>query len=100
MHKILVINPNSNADVTVKLSDIFCEYHISKNTKVDCISIQEGPFGIESDEDIHHVSPLVKKKIKNEKLKAKFWLLKHSSSFKIARTTAISFSKSKWAERV
>ena len=66
MHKILVINPNSNADVTVKLSDIFREYHISKNTKVDCISIQEGPFGIESDEDIHHVSPLVIKKIKNE----------------------------------
>ena len=55
MHKILVINPNSNADVTVKLSGIFCDYHVTKNTKVDCISIQEGPFGIESDEDIHHV---------------------------------------------
>ncbi len=66
MHKILVINPNSNADVTVKLSDIFREYHITKNTKVDCISIQDGPFGIESDEDIHHVSPLVVNKIKNE----------------------------------
>ena len=68
MHKILVINPNSNTDVTVKLSDIFREYHISKKTKVDCISIQDGPFGIESDEDIHHVSPLVIKKIKNELL--------------------------------
>ena len=66
MHKILVINPNSNAVVTVKLSDIFREYHITKNTKVDCISIQDGPFGIESDEDIHHVSPLVVNKIKNE----------------------------------
>ena len=66
MHKILVINPNSNEDVTLKLSDIFCDYTISKNTKVDCISIQEGPFGIELDEDIRHVSPLVVEKIKKE----------------------------------
>ena len=48
MHKILVINPNSNEDVTTKLTAIFLDYPKKKNTKVDCISLKQGQFGIET----------------------------------------------------
>jgi len=68
MHKILVINPNSNDDVTAKLTTIFREYPTKKNTKVSCISLKEGPFGIETDDDIKYVAPLVLNEIKNKLL--------------------------------
>ena len=66
MYKILVINPNSNEDVTTKLTAIFLDYPKKKNTKVDCISLKQGPFGIETDEDINYVAPLVLNKIRNK----------------------------------
>jgi len=66
MHKILVINPNSNDLVTKQLQASFCDDRFRKDTQVECVTLEEGPFGIETDEDISFVGPLVTKKIDDE----------------------------------
>lgn len=59
--KILVINPNSNETVTVGLRESLAEF--SNQADIDCCTLAEGPFGIETDEDIARVAPLVAQKI-------------------------------------
>ena len=59
--KILVINPNSNATVTVGLRESLAAF--SMRADIHCCTLREGPFGIESDADIAHVIPLVIAKI-------------------------------------
>lgn len=59
--KILVINPNSNESVTAGLRQSLAGY--SSEADVDCCTLEEGPFGIESDDDITRVIPLVHTKI-------------------------------------
>jgi len=66
MPRVLVINPNSNDLVTEKLQASLGSYNPYPDTEVDCISIQEGPFGIETDADISLVEPLVVNKINDE----------------------------------
>ncbi len=59
--KILVINPNSNETVTNGLRESLTEF--SDRADVHCCTLDDGPFGIESDEDIAQVIPLVKDRI-------------------------------------
>jgi len=59
--QILVINPNSNESVTAGLRESLSEF--SNQANVECCTLADGPFGIESDHDIAHVIPLVLKKI-------------------------------------
>jgi Asp/Glu/hydantoin racemase len=59
--KILVINPNSNQTVTEGLRESLAGF--SDQAEIDCCTIEEGPFGIESNEDIALVSPLVIRRI-------------------------------------
>ncbi len=66
MHKILVINPNSNDLVTTKLKASFCDDSFTNHTQIECVTLKEGPFGIETDDDISFVEPLVIKKIDDE----------------------------------
>jgi len=59
--KILVINPNSNETVTAGLRASLSEF--SDRADIHCCTLETGPFGIESDEDIARVVPLVTEKI-------------------------------------
>ena len=57
--RILVINPNSNVSVTRGLEKSLVPLCKDLGVEVECHTIAEGPFGIESDEDIEQVVPLV-----------------------------------------
>jgi allantoin racemase len=63
MHQknILVINPNSNETVTVGLRESLTEF--SNEANIECCTLEKGPFGIESDDDIVRVIPLVVERV-------------------------------------
>ena len=61
MSQILVINPNSNESVTEGLRESLQEFNSSAD--IECCTLEEGPFGIETGEDIANVIPLVLQKI-------------------------------------
>lgn len=57
--RILVVNPNSNDDVTAGLSDSLLPFRFSDGPEIECLTVPEAPFGIESDADIEAVIPLL-----------------------------------------
>lgn len=61
MPHILVINPNSNESVTEGLRQSLAEF--SSVADIECCTLTDGPFGIETDDDIAAVIPLVIDKI-------------------------------------
>jgi Asp/Glu/hydantoin racemase len=61
MRRILVINPNSNESVTEGLRQSLRGF--GGRAVIDCCTIEDGPFGIESDEDVAAVGPLVAERI-------------------------------------
>ena len=61
--RILVINPNSNPSVTKGIDDALNRFRSSTELAIDCCTLDEGPFGIESDADIEAVVPLLVSRI-------------------------------------
>lgn len=61
MPRILVINPNSNESVTAGLRETLA----GSDAHVDCCTIEAGPFGIESDNDVATVVPMVVDRVKS-----------------------------------
>lgn len=59
--RILVINPNSNETVTAGLRESLSQF--SPEARIECCTLEEGSFGIESDDDILNVVPLVCRKV-------------------------------------
>lgn len=57
--RILVINPNSNPGVTEGIEAAVSEDRRPGRLAIDCVMLADGPFGIESDDDIRSVVPLV-----------------------------------------
>jgi Asp/Glu/hydantoin racemase len=57
MRRILVINPNSNESVTEGLRGSLLEF--ASRASIECCTLEDGPFGIESDDNIASVVPLV-----------------------------------------
>ena len=57
--RILVINPNSNVSVTRGLEKSLVPLCADLRVEVECHTIAEAHFGIESDKDIERVGPLV-----------------------------------------
>ena len=58
---IVVINPNSNQAVTDGLSDALEGFRLPGGPAIECLTLAEGPFGIESQVDADSVVlPLVK----------------------------------------
>lgn len=55
--RILVINPNSNETVTEGLRQSLDTF--AGEADIECCTLPDGPFGIESDEDIEVVKPLI-----------------------------------------
>ena len=57
---IVVINPNSNEVVTDGIRDALKEFNLSEGPPIECVTLKEGPFGIESQLDSDSVIiPLV-----------------------------------------
>lgn len=59
MPRLLVVNPNSNTSVTGRISAALDELYPDADVNIVCRTLDEGPFGIESDEDIQSVIPLL-----------------------------------------
>ena len=59
-HRILVINPNSSADVTQRMSRALDGLRFEGGPRIDCMTLAEGPPGIETDRHIAEVAgPIV-----------------------------------------
>ena len=57
--RILVINPNSNQAVTDGMAGALKPFMIRGGPEIECVTLSEGPFGIESQADVDAVvSPL------------------------------------------
>jgi Asp/Glu/hydantoin racemase len=54
--KILVINPNCNDNVTRHLAAALQPLVFDGGPEIDCVTLAEGPFGIESQADVDSVS--------------------------------------------
>lgn len=65
MPSILVINPNSNEQVTANLRSSLAVFQ--DRVDIDCCTLADGPFGIESDEDTRAVVPLIIERISAER---------------------------------
>ncbi len=53
---ILVINPNSNPAVTAGLDAALATLRLADGPSIRCATLAEGPFGIESQEDVEQVT--------------------------------------------
>jgi len=54
--RILVINPNSNDDVTKGFSEVLDPLRLPGGPDIECITLPEGPFGIETQEHVESVT--------------------------------------------
>lgn len=61
--RILIINPNSNSSVTAGIDDAVSGNRQPGKLAIDCVTLEDGPFGIESDDDVAAVVPLVVRRI-------------------------------------
>lgn len=55
MKKIMVINPNSNEAVTEGLRNCLAPLQIKAQVEIECMTLAEGPFGIETMHDAESV---------------------------------------------
>lgn len=57
--RIAIINPNSNERVTAGLREALAGHPAAAHCELDCRTLADGPFGIESAADIAAVEPLL-----------------------------------------
>lgn len=58
---VLVVNPNSNPAVTAGLDAALAPFRLPGGPRIECLTLEEGPFGIESAVDAASVvTPLVR----------------------------------------
>lgn len=58
---ILVVNPNSNEEVTEGMREALAAYALPGGPAIECLTIAEGPFGVETQEDADSVvMPLIR----------------------------------------
>ena len=60
---ILVINPNSDESVTEGMIRELKRFHFSEGPLIECVSLSDGPFGIESQADIEAVTLPLRKMV-------------------------------------
>lgn len=63
---ILVINPNSNPEVTAGLRQAVRPFAFAGGPAITCTDLPSGPFGIESEADIEAVIPLLEGLVRAE----------------------------------
>ena len=54
--RILVVNPNSNEVVTKGLADALAPIAFEDGPEIDCVTLKEGPYGIETQEHVESVA--------------------------------------------
>jgi Asp/Glu/hydantoin racemase len=54
--RILVVNPNSNEVVTKGLADALEPIAFEDGPEIDCVTLKEGPYGIETQEHVESVT--------------------------------------------
>ncbi len=54
--RILVINPNSNEEVTKGLDEALAPLRFTEGPEIICTTLAEGPIGIETQEDVERVT--------------------------------------------
>jgi len=54
--RILVINPNSNQAVTDGMEEALAPLVISGGPEIECVTLEEGPFGVETQADVDGVA--------------------------------------------
>jgi Asp/Glu/hydantoin racemase len=54
--RILVVNPNSNKAVTKGLADALAPVQFADGPHIECRTLQEGPYGIETQEHVESVA--------------------------------------------
>lgn len=54
--RILVVNPNSNAIVTAGLVEALRPIAFDDGPEIDCVTLEEGPYGIETQEHVESVT--------------------------------------------
>ena len=70
---ILVINPNSSQDVTNSIDDACEPLRIQGGPAIECLTLEEGPPGIETQRDVDSVvGPLVRRIMEREKQHSAF----------------------------
>ena len=68
---ILVINPNSNEMVTENMAQELKRFNFSEGPRIECVTLSDGPLGIESQADIESVTiPLTKMVSKKKEVDA------------------------------
>lgn len=60
---VLIINPNSNGTVTDGIAKAVAEDQLPGTLVIDCATLPDAPYGIESDDDIATVGPLILERI-------------------------------------
>lgn len=56
MKRILIINPNSNPAVTAGISEAVEPLRLAGGPEIECMTLAEGPFGVESQADVDRVA--------------------------------------------
>jgi allantoin racemase len=56
VRKILVINPNSNRQVTRNFAEALQPLCFEGGPEIDCVTLAEGPFGVETQADVDSVA--------------------------------------------
>lgn len=64
--RILVINPNSNEVVTRGLAEALVPLASPQGPAIDCVTLAEGPFGIESQADVESVALPLARRVAND----------------------------------
>ena len=72
MALIRIINPNSNDGVTQAMSEALEPLRLNDGPTIDCVTIAEGPFGVESDDDVRVAGTLVRNEVKKDTKAAAF----------------------------
>jgi Asp/Glu/hydantoin racemase len=64
--RILVVNPNANDAVTRGLDDALAPFVFPGGPRIDCRTLAEGPFGIESQADVESVAMPLRRLVEAE----------------------------------
>ncbi len=68
--RIAVINPNSSRDVTAAMSDALEDLRRCGGPRIDCLTLDEGPPGVESERDVALAAGLVVAAVERERASA------------------------------
>jgi len=68
--RILVVNPNSNKGVTEAMSRALDPLRVEGGPAIDCMTLEEGPYGVESQADVERVALPLRRVVSEEKADA------------------------------